>query len=124
MNFRKTKSPYVICRNILETSTVDFVIFEAADLLKNSIIREWGDLLENDILSLRHYLLQYIIQKQVQPFIRDKILQVIAIIIKRTSVDDFGRDRTEILTQIENLIVTGDVYKVSNNISINFYIHL
>lgn len=113
LNFRKTKSPYMLCREILETSSSDFVVFEAADLIKNSVIREWGVLQESDILSLRQYLLQYIIQKPVQSFIRDRILQVIAIIVKRTSVDDFGRDRTEILTQVENLIVTGDVNKVS-----------
>lgn len=68
---------------------------------------------ESDIMSLRQYLLQYIIQKQVQPFIRDRILQVIAIIVKRASVEDFGRERSHILSEVENLIVTGDINKVS-----------
>lgn len=97
----------------METSSVDFVIFEAADLLKNAIIREWSMLQESDILSLRQYLLQYIIQKQVPSFIRDRILQVIAIIVKRASVEDFGRERSQILSDVENLIITGDINKVS-----------
>lgn len=113
MEFRKSKSPYILCREILETSSVDFVVFEAADLLKSAIIREWSMLQEADIMSLRQYLLQYIIQKQVQPFIRDRILQVIAIIVKRASVEDFGRERSQILAEVENLIVAGDINKVS-----------
>lgn len=97
----------------METSTVDFVLFEAADLLKNAVIREWNSLQESDIMSLRQYLLQYITQKQVLPFIRDRVLQVIAIIVKRASVEDFGRERTQILTEVESLVINGDLPKVS-----------
>ncbi|GLV31188.1 hypothetical protein CBL_12263 [Carabus blaptoides fortunei] len=111
LEFRKSKTPYIPCRQILETSTVDFVLFEAADLLKNAVIREWNSLQESDIMSLRQYLLQYITQKQVLPFIRDRILQVIAIIVKRASVEDFGRERTQILTEVESLVINGDLPK-------------
>lgn len=111
LEFRKTKSPYILCREILERSSVDFVIFEAADLLKNAVIREWSLLQESDIMSLRQYLLQYIMQKPVPSFIRDRLLQVIAIIVKRASVDDFGRERSHIFTEVENLIIAGDLNK-------------
>lgn len=112
LEFRETKTPYILCRQILETSGTDFVLFETADLLKRAIIREWSLLQESDILSLRQYLLQYVIQKQVPGFVRDRILQVIAIIIKRNSTDDFGAERSKILSEVENLIINGDFPKV------------
>ncbi|XP_021933085.1 exportin-4-like, partial [Zootermopsis nevadensis] len=108
LNFRKTKSPYELCRHILETSSVPYVIFEAAGLLKDALIREWSLLQETDLISLRQYLLQYIMQKQLQSFVRERILQVIAIMVKRGSVEDFGMHRGQILTEVEHLILSGD----------------
>jgi hypothetical protein len=55
---------------------VPYVVFEAAGLLKDALIREWSFLQEADLVSLRQYLLQYVIQKQLQPFVRERILQV------------------------------------------------
>lgn len=61
----------------IETSTVDYVIFETASTLKDAIVREWNMLQEEDIMSLRQYLLQYIIGKPTLPvFVRERILQV------------------------------------------------
>lgn len=64
-----------------ETSTVDYVIFETAGALKEALIREWSLLDDNDILSLRQYLLTYIISKPgLPPFVREHILQVSSVI--------------------------------------------
>ncbi|XP_046738110.1 exportin-4-like isoform X2 [Diprion similis] len=64
---------------------------------------------EEDIRSLRQYLLHYIISKpQLAPFVRERILQVIAIMVKRGSVEDLGRDRGQILNEVEGLIMSGD----------------
>nr|CAD7589621.1 unnamed protein product [Timema genevievae] len=108
LNFRKTKSPYGLCRHILETSSVDFVQFEAASLLKDALIREWSFLGESHVISLQQYLLQYIIQKQLPASVRERILQVIAIMVKRASVDDFGISRGHLLAEVEQLILSGD----------------
>lgn len=107
INFQKSKAPYNLCREVFETSTVDFVLFQTAGLLKNAIIREWREIDDNDIYSLRQYLLHYIMTKDIPSFVREKILQVIAIMVKRQGCEDFGSDRTAILTEIENLITTG-----------------
>uniref|UniRef100_A0A1Y1LNF7 Exportin-4 n=1 Tax=Photinus pyralis TaxID=7054 RepID=A0A1Y1LNF7_PHOPY len=109
LTFRKTKLPYDICRQILEHSQVDYVLFEAAEILKSALIREWVFLRESDTISLRQYLIQYVSHRVNLPFyVQERLLQVIAIMVKRGSVEDFGQERTAILTDIENLIISGD----------------
>ncbi|GAB1860941.1 Exportin-4 [Camponotus japonicus] len=112
LNFRKTRLPYQLCRQVLELSTVDYVLFETAGLIKTALIQEWPTLIESDISSLRQYLLHYVINKPtLAPYVRARILQVIAIIIKRGSVDDFGQERRRILNEVESLIRNEDLSK-------------
>ena len=42
-------------------------------------------------------------------YIRERIVQVVAIAIKRQSIDDLGEDRRLVLTEVSNLI-TGKFY--------------
>lgn len=81
LEFRSTKNPYQLCREILEKSSSDYVLFEAAGLLKAALIREWSLLSENDISSLREYLLNYLLRKEAPPFLREKLLQVISMFL-------------------------------------------
>ncbi|CAK9828307.1 Xpo4 [Anthophora retusa] len=112
LNFRKIKLPYELCRHILETNTNDYILFEAAGLIKIAIIREWPSLPETDISALREYLFHYVINKpNLTPYVKGCIIQLIAIIIKRGSVNDSGQARQRILEEIENLIMTGDMPK-------------
>ncbi|XP_015117470.1 exportin-4 [Diachasma alloeum] len=112
LNFRKTKSPYQLCRNILETSTVDYVLFEAAGLVKAALVREWNLLPSSDIISFRQYLLHYIISKPtLAPFVRERILQVIAIMVKRGSIEDNGEERRAILNEVEGMVMSGDMQR-------------
>ncbi|KAK4871455.1 hypothetical protein RN001_016446 [Aquatica leii] len=109
LDFRKSKLPYGLCRQILEVSQVHYVLFEAAEVLKSALIREWSCLQESDIISLRQYLIQYVSHRNDLPFfVQERILQVIAIMVKRGSVEDFGLERTSILNEVENLIINGD----------------
>nr|CAH7738942.1 unnamed protein product [Callosobruchus chinensis] len=111
LNFRKTKSPYNICREILEKSGNHYVMFEAAEVIKNAIIREWSFLLNSDKLSLRQYLFEYVVTHESPPFVRERILQVIAIMVKRSSIDDNGRERGNLLREVESLIVNSEPQK-------------
>lgn len=76
LEFRSTKNPYQLCREILEKSSSDYVLFEAAGLLKSALIREWNLLSQSDISSLREYLLTYLLRKEAPGFLREKLLQV------------------------------------------------
>ncbi|KOC60217.1 Exportin-4 [Habropoda laboriosa] len=112
LNFRKIKLPYELCRHILETNTNDYILFEAAGLIKVALIREWPSLPETDISALREYLLHYVINKpNLTPYVKGCIMQLIAIIIKRGSVHDSGQARQRILGEVENSIMTGDLPK-------------
>ncbi|XP_012280513.1 exportin-4 isoform X2 [Orussus abietinus] len=109
LNFRKTKSPYQLCRQILETSTMDYVLFETAGLIKTAVITEWAMLPKDDIHSLRQYLLHYVTGKPtLAPFVRERIIQVIAIMVKRGSVHS-AEERKEILNEVEGFILSGDL---------------
>ena len=47
---------------------------------------------QSDIVSLRQYLLRYIINKPtLAPYVRERMLQVIAIIVKRGSIDELNQ---------------------------------
>lgn len=85
------------------------LLFEAADVIKRALIIEWDELQEQDKLGLRQYLLNYVLHRQTQPYVREKILQVIAIIIKRISITDAGRETRTILGQMEELLLNGDI---------------
>lgn len=112
LNFRKSKNPYNICREILEKSQNQYVMFEAAEVLKEALIREWAFLLNSDKVSLRQYLMQYITTRDnLPPYVRDRLLQVIAIMVKRASINDKGAERNEIMHEVENLVMHGDADK-------------
>ncbi|XP_008554970.1 exportin-4 [Microplitis demolitor] len=110
LDFRKTSMPYQLCREILETSSVDYVLFESAGLIKTALVREWNLLPPDDIVSLKQYLLNYILNKPtLAPFVRERILQVIAIMVKRKSAEDSGEDRGMLLNQVESMVTSGDL---------------
>lgn len=104
----------------METNTNDYILFEAAGLIKIALIREWQTLQSTVISSLRQYLLHYVINKpNLAPYVRGVILQVIAIIIKSNSIFDKGKERQDILGEIENLIMTADLPRVNKINSMN-----
>ncbi|XP_053997793.1 exportin-4-like [Hylaeus anthracinus] len=112
LNFRKTKFPYQLCRQILETNTSEYILFEAAGLIKIALIREWPVLPEGDITSLKQYLFHYVINKpHLAQYVKGCIIQTIAIIIKKGSINDSGQERQRTLDEVENLIMTGDLSK-------------
>ena len=109
LNFRKTKHPYTMCKELLETSKVDYVLFEASGLIKDALIREWNEIPAADIQGMRAYLLQYVINNPTcSGFVRERIVQVIAIMVKRQSVEDGGEDRARVIAEVQQLITSGN----------------
>lgn len=68
---------------IIENSKTDYVIFEAANSLKEAIIREWSMLNTDDVTSLWQYLLRHVINNAgMAVFVREKMLQVRGFLLK------------------------------------------
>lgn len=84
-------------------------MFEAADTMKRSIIVEWNTLADEDRLLLRQYLLQFCLTRDSCPsFVRSKILQVAAIMIKRASIRDSGMERCKCIDEMCQMVKFGD----------------
>ncbi|KAG8194645.1 hypothetical protein JTE90_003118 [Oedothorax gibbosus] len=109
LNFQKTKSPFHLCQYILANSKSDYVQFQAASLLKQAIIREWRLLDKSAIEQLRTGLMNFVIQNLgLQNYVREQLLLVVAIMVKRSSVDDKSEIVAEFLTEVSRLISSGE----------------
>ena len=68
---------FVIIIFVLDTSHVDYVLFEAAGLLKDGLIRELNQIPKDELKHLRSYLLQYVINHPtLAGYVRERIVQV------------------------------------------------
>jgi len=109
LSFRQTKCPYTMCKQLLETSKSDYVLFEASGLIKDALIREWNEIPTDEIGGMRAYLLQYVVNNPgCSGFVRERIVQVIAIMVKRQSVEDSGADRATVIKEVQQLITSGN----------------
>lgn len=101
MTFRKTKAPYAMCQHILNTTKNDFLQFEAAGLIKSALITEWDALSNEESLALRQYLINFVMGREdTQQYVRERVLQVVAIITKRRAI---RIDITELLDSLSEL---------------------
>jgi hypothetical protein len=98
-----------MCKELLETCKNDYVLFEASSLIKDALIREWRELPVDVVREVRQYLLQYLVNRlNLAGFVRERIVQVIAIMVKRQSVDDGGEDRAVVIKEMQQLITSGN----------------
>ncbi|XP_054711675.1 exportin-4-like [Uloborus diversus] len=110
MNFQKTRSPFHLCQLILANSRSDYVQFQAGSLLKQAIIREWKEVDKGNLVQLRTGLLNFVVQNPtLQNYVREQLLLVVAIMVKRASVEETeSKIVGEFLNEVSQLISSGD----------------
>ncbi|XP_055939615.1 exportin-4-like [Argiope bruennichi] len=109
LNFQKTKNPFHLCQFILANSKSDYVQFQAASLLKQATIREWKLMDKATIEQLRSGLLNFVLQNtNLQNYVREQLLLVVAIMVKRSSVEEGSEIVADFLTEVSRLITSGD----------------
>lgn len=97
LNFQKTKNPFDLCRDILENSSNQFVLFQAGCCLKNGVIRDWGQLSEVQARSLFSYLFEFVNRRPVEQFVIEELMLVGAIILKRILINDTTKEQDKVL---------------------------
>lgn len=109
LNFRRSKSPYLACRQILEQSKNDYLLFQAASTIKEAILCEWTILEKADVESLRSFLLTFVTHKQgVQKYVKEQVLQVVAVICKRSIVEDSHIIQESLLKDVTQLMTSNN----------------
>lgn len=108
IEFRKTRNPYDVCKTILETCKNDYVLFEAVTTIKLAIIREWSLLTKDVIDSICNFLLTSATSNtSLQNYVREQILQVVAIIFKLGTLED-TEARAKLIAQMSQLLNGGN----------------
>ncbi|XP_071481879.1 exportin-4-like [Diadema antillarum] len=107
--FRRASNPLQACQFILEHSNVDYILFQAASTVKEAVIRDWALLDHSQVDSVRSFLLKFVTHKPGLPsYVREQILQAVAVIFKRGTVESKEAGREGLFSDISQLIASGD----------------
>jgi hypothetical protein len=83
----------------------ELLLFETVKLIKNIIIYEWRGLNDDDKLLLRQKLLDFVLNdEQLHASVVERILQIVAIMIKRKFLEDGGEQLKEMIEGIKGMI--------------------
>nr|XP_046918504.1 LOW QUALITY PROTEIN: exportin-4-like [Dermatophagoides farinae] len=88
LNFQKTKTPFTLCREIMEMTQNQFVLFQVGACLKCAIIREWSLLGVEQSSALFNYLFDYVNRRPLDQYVVEEMMLVNAIILKRIDLEE------------------------------------
>lgn len=105
ISFSKSQLTIPQCFLILEKTKVELVLFETVKMIKNIVIFEWRGLKDDDVVLMRQKLLDYVLQNQNLPAsVVERVLQIVAIMVKRKFLEDGGVELGILLEMIKSMI--------------------
>lgn len=89
----------------MSKTRVELLLFETVKLMKNIVIYEWRGLNDDDKLLLRQKLLDFVLNdEQLHSSVVERILQIVAIMVKRKFLEDGGEQLKEMIECIKGMI--------------------
>jgi hypothetical protein len=101
--FRRSVKPYSICKHILDKSPCVSAQFHATVTLREAIIREWSLFSFVDLVGLRNELLGFAISRTLPSVVFHGLLQTVAVMFKRSWLDDEAKVIVELRNQLQQL---------------------
>ncbi|ORY03726.1 hypothetical protein K493DRAFT_311626 [Basidiobolus meristosporus CBS 931.73] len=103
--FQKTPNVLPVCQYILEHATNSMLLFHAVTAMKECFAREYADLDKPKVTELKNYLLNYVFQKPtLERYVCEQVLQVVAVIMKRSWQDLSDEEKESAFQGILGLI--------------------
>lgn len=105
LSFSKSQLTIPDCFTIMTSTRVELLLFETVKLMKNIVIYEWRGLNDDDKLLLRQKLLDFVLNdEQLHASVVERILQIVAIMVKRKFLEDGGEQLKEMIECIKGMI--------------------
>ncbi|RKP27749.1 armadillo-type protein [Syncephalis pseudoplumigaleata] len=105
IEFKRTPNILPACRYILEHTTTPLVQFHTALAIREALVREYALLSKQDVQDVRDYLLRLCCERNsVERFVREQLLHVYAVILKRSWMDLDASERDRVFAQTEDLL--------------------
>lgn len=102
-----------MCREILEYSQNQYILFQAGACLKNAVIREWSTLGKSGAHALFNYLFEYVNRCPLDQFVINELMLVSAVIFKRFLLHDY--ELLEQTNEISGEKIVISLYEIINN---------
>ncbi|KAI8050978.1 armadillo-type protein [Syncephalis plumigaleata] len=107
IEFKRTPNILPVCRYVLEHTTTPLVQFHTALAIREALVRDYALLSKQDVIGVRDYLLGLCCEHEnLERFVREQLLHVYAVILKRSWMDLASPEREQVFSQAENLMQT------------------
>lgn len=81
------------------------MLFETVKMIKNIVIYEWRGLSDDDKVLMRQKLLDFVLNNQnLPPSVIERVLQIVAIMVKRKFLEDGGEELKVLLETVKGMI--------------------
>ncbi|KAI1733017.1 exportin-4 [Ditylenchus destructor] len=94
IGLRNNVMPFDVCRHILESTQNHFLMFQMAQILTRSVLKQWTELDKVNKDDICKYLINYPVQHvDIPNFVRTEIVRSAAVILKRGSLEYTNADQ-------------------------------